>query len=406
MRFCVIGIDYQEVSTEIRDACIFRDTKQLQCYEELLAIGIHQAVILSTCNRSEWYVLYEHEEQKHAVKQLYGKQTSVEAAAFLFVKEGKEALCYVYEVCLGYHSFVLGEDQIVGQMQKAYQFALDNATTGKEMNKIFQSCFACVKQIKTRFPISGHPTSIVSLAMKQIKRLTSLDQKKILIVGSGDMATLLLCYMKEEAYQDIYLCNRTMEKLEEVTEDHIHVLPFAKRYDVVASCDIVCSATASPHLIFEEAKVPKSQRPQIFLDLALPCDMEEAIGNHPAITLLTMDSLRHQIQEHAQQREGLLQQALPYIQNDVENLYEWLHHHEHETAMQSLQERSYAMAEHTYQVLEHKLQLDAHERYILKKVLHTSFLRMVKEPMQTLKEVKQEDQPAYVRMIETLFKGE
>lgn len=407
MEFAVIGISYKEADAQIRDKIVFVDTKKLDMYSALLEIDVKQAVILSTCNRSEIYFIYEHEGQIQQVKDIYTSFTSEDVIPYIVQKKGLEALQYLYEVNGGYHSLVLGEDQISGQIQQAYQFASQSNACGKEMHKIYQGCNACIKRLKRAYRISEYPISIAYLAMKHVKWRMDVKGKTVFVLGSGEMAKLLITYLIEEEPKQMYICGRNMEHaLCLLHNENMEFVPLEQRYVYIAQCDIVFSATSSPHMLIEKEKLELSAKEQMYMDIASPRDIDPKIQDLPNACLMDIDSLQRRSDEHREKRCQLLAQAHVELVKAVQEMYDWLKKSHVDEAIATLQERSEKMAEDTYALLEGKLQLNIHEKYILKKVLHTSFFRMVKEPMITLKKVEQKDQQQYLEMIEQLFKGE
>lgn len=399
----MMGISYKTAALSILEQGAFCDTKCLSFYNSLLEIGISQAVLVSTCNRTEVYFLYDEESQEMAAHALFLTAIGETAHPYLVTKRQREALLHLFEVCGGYHSQVPGEDQIAHQLTRAYELASAGSTCGKEMHKIFQTCFFTIRQMKAKTHWNENAVSIAYMAICKMKQEMELTGRVIGIVGSGEMATLLNTYAHKESFSKILLCNRTLEHLEANEEDIVY--PFAKRYEMLKQCDILCSATASPHIIFESSHLELTH-PTLFVDLALPRDIDPAWRQRANVTLWDMDDLQGCIDEHIQERRVCMEKAHPMLEEAVDTLFDWLHHHACDQVFQTMQQRSEQMAEQTYELLKRKLSLSSREQYVVKKILHTSFLRMVKEPMLQLQTLKEADQNAYVHMLETLFKGE
>lgn len=400
----MMGISYKTAELSIREQGTFSDTECLSFYNELLSLGISQAVIVSTCNRSELYFLYDEEAQMDAAKMLFLKTIGEAAGAYLVIKQQRAALLYLFEVCGGYHSLVPGEDQIVHQMTKAYKLSCECSACAKEMHKIFQTCFSTIRKIKAEYHLSESAVSIAYLAMQRMKQTYSLQDCVIGITGSGEMASLMRVYAQKEPFAKILLCNRTLQHLQE--EENCELYPFTKRYEMLEHCDILVSATASPHVIWEASYIMKKERPLLLVDLAVPRDIDAAVRACEHITLWDMDDLQECVDEHILERKALMEKAHPMLEQAVDTLQAWLAHHACDYVFQTMQQRSEQMAQQTYELLNRKLSLSTHEQYVLKKVLHTSFLRMVKEPMLQLQSLKEADQSAYAAMLEKLFKGE
>lgn len=404
MEFVVIGISYKEADASLRDYSAFRDTDKLEMQTEMMEFGVMQSVIVSTCNRSELYAFIDSKQQLDQLKRIYLQHTSIALKDYVFCKRKKEALLYLFEVCAGYHSLVLGEDQILGQMQDSYRFAQQCGTCKKQMNKVFQTCFSCVKKLKSTYKVSEYPISIAYLAMKNVQQQLDLTNTRVLVIGSGEMARLLITYLKEESLMALYITNRTREHAQQLlTQDNMEIIPFEHRYDILPRCDVIFSATASPHRILKEASIPAAHKPQLFVDLASPRDIDPDIEQRSNITLIDIDHLQKCVDEHRHKRKELLQQAHPLLEETIDQLRIDLQNIRVDATLQNLQQRSEQMAQDTYELLERKLDLNIHERRVLKKVLHTSFLRMVKEPMLALKKAQGQDQKRYMELLQEML---
>lgn len=400
----VIGVSYKEADIRIRDDAAFSDTKKMEFYNRLLDIDVVQAVIVSTCNRSELYVMYEEESQLQKLRELF-LEVAGRKDIPLFTKTGLDAVVYLFEVALGYHSQVLGEDQILGQVADSYEMAVCAHACRKQMHRLFQSCIAVAKQVKHTYRISEHPLSIAYLAMKSIQATVSLQHARVMVIGSGEMAALMLSYLKKEDLDALYVCCRSREKAEKLLDENMCYVPFASRYDVLPQCDVICSMTASSHRILQRSKKKPTQRRQLYIDLAIPRDIDPNMQDECS-QLIDIDHLQQEAQHHLEKRKQLMKQAHGLLYKEAQQVYARLCQDEVENAIQSLQQYSEQMAEDTFILLQKKLELSRREEQILKKVLHTSFLRMVKEPMLALKKAKGEDQQLYVALLETLLKGE
>ena len=403
MEFGIYGVSYKEADADVRDCTAFSDTQKMELYNQLLDVDITQAVILSTCNRSELYFIYEKEEQLDQIRKLF--LAAAGKAVPLFLKTGVTAACYLFEVAAGYHSMVLCEDQIRGQVQSCYQMANQCQACRKQLHRMFQSCFAAVKQLKTAYKISEHPISIAYLAVKNIRNAMSLRNASVLVIGSGEMAALMLQYLQEEELSALYVCSRSRYKARQVMSAAMEYIPFSKRYEVLPYCDVICSMTASPHRILRREDMPPIDRKQLYVDLAMPRDIDPQLAQRGRV-VIDIDHLQREADEQLEQRRALLQKAHAMLETAAQEAYASLHSQEVDHLIQSLQQRSEQMAADTYALLQTRLQLSPHEQQVLKKVLHTSFLRMVKEPMLALKKAKGQDQQLYARLLETMLKGD
>lgn len=407
MELAVIGLSYKEADLEIREKVSFTDTRKMELFRILEEKGIQQSVILSTCNRSEVYFLWEEEKEIKEARKAYEaifRECSIDS--FLMEKRGKEAAAYLFLVAAGMESLVLGEDQILGQVVEAAEFARNLGYAKKELNKIFRDAITCGKKIKTEFKISGHPLSMAYIGLKRLNRECPLNQKRVLVIGSGKMASLALVYLREFGCSQIYVCGRSPDRLKELKMQfrEIRLSEFEKRYEVMRHCQAVISATSAPHIIIKKEKVWKPLERTWLLDLAAPRDMDKELGNDPDFVLYDIDSLKQMAEESQKQRKRLAGKARERIWEDVEELMEWLKNTKVDTTICSLQKRCSAISQETFQYLNRKIDLNEREKGILRKTLDSSFKRLIREPIQSLKQLEsQKQQEIYMEAIRQLF---
>lgn len=412
MRFGVVGISYRQAPIEVRDQAAFSDSKKIEFYDALTRQGIDQAVVLSTCNRSEVYYIASSEQERVAVKEQYltecGAPSLVE---YLFEKQEEEAMEYLFSVAAGLDSLVVGEDQILGQVQSALDFSRRIGNCGKQMNRIFLDAISSAKKIKTELKISEHPLSICYIGMKRLEQACEVGGKTALIIGSGKMASLALTYLRDMGIGKIYLCNRSLEHALALKgeDENTRVLPFAQRYGVMGDCDLVVSATASPHLVIRAEQMEKRERPLYLLDLATPRDIDPNLTKQEMIQVFDIDSLRAISEENRKEREHLVEQGKEMAIEAAKETLHWLAVSRVDPAIESLQSRCQTVEQDTYEMLIAKLDLNDHEKRAVRKILHAGLKRLIRDPILTLKDLNDEtEQKKYGEVICTLFaqKGE
>ena len=407
MQFGIIGISYRQAPIEVRDRAAFSDSKKIEFYDRLRERGICQAVILSTCNRSEVSFLMADEKESAVVKEEFLLQCgSPELKEYLFEKKGEEALHYLFCVAAGLDSLVVGEDQILGQVQSALDFSRRVGGCGKQMNRIFLDAITCAKKIKTQLKISEHPISLCYIGMKCLAKACKIEGKTALVIGSGKMAALALTYLRDMQAKQIYLCNRSMEHALTLKgeEERICVLPFAQRYSVMDKCDIVVSATASPHLVVRREQMGKREHSLYLLDLATPRDIDPTLAEEEGVQLFDIDSLRGVSEENRKERQHLVTQGREIAAGASRETLQWLAASRVDPAIASLQSRCAAVEEDTYEMLDAKLHFSDHEKRAVRKILHAGFKRLIREPILALKGLDNElEQRKYGEVICSLF---
>lgn len=406
MRFAMIGISYKNTTMDIREQVVFTDTKKMEMYVTLAQLNIRESVIISTCNRSEIYFLYDDEQQIQLVKKSFiAFFPQVEIEAYLFVKTGKAALSYLFEVCNGLHSLVLGEDQILGQVVKSEEFSRVNGSSKKIMNRIFRDAITCAKKAKTQFRISEHPLSLSYIGIQELEKQCGIQGKTVLVLGSGKMSVLAMNYLFEKQAKHVYNANRSVENAKMLLDQfpQLEVVPFIDRYAYISECDIIISATASPHIILKQEDMPKLYKQLYILDLAAPRDVDTKIQQSKYVQLFDMDHLQKSASLNNQKRIEKVKDIEKMIEQDVLLCEQWIKSTRVDTTIQTLQERINEVSADAYELLENKLSLSDHEKYILKKTLQTSMQRLMRDPIITLKEADTKKQEAYHEAMKDLF---
>ncbi|BBK61308.1 glutamyl-tRNA reductase [Amedibacterium intestinale] len=409
MKFAVVGTNFQYVPIAQRELVSFSDTKKLEIYACMENIGILYGAIVSTCNRSEIYFLYEKEEQLCKMKELYLDFFHMKDKNLkIFHKQETEALTYMFEVCAGLQSLVVGEDQILGQMAESIQFAKEQGKCNKVLHKLFQEGIRCAKAIHRDFKISEHPLSIAYIGILQLMAHGGIEGKKVMVIGAGNMASLAMQYVFEHHPLKVYNVNRSIKnamRLQEKFKD-IQIISFDKRYEILEECDVLICATSCPHVLICKEKLKTRRKPLLCLDLASPRDIDEQLKYHPDITLFDIDSLQEIACANVKKREELAEASRHHIIQSVQDCEKWMASVPMDKTIAGLQERCDEVIQSTYDLLERKLELTKREKYILYKTLHASMYRLMKEPIRTLKQIEVDKQEQYKEMVEKLFEME
>ena len=410
MQFSVWGVSYQETPLSLRDKASFSDTQKLEALDRLSAAGIAQAAILSTCNRSEIYYMAPEDSAGEAVRAVFLEKEPA-LGETLFHRRGRAAVAYLFEVAAGLESLVLGEDQILGQVQDALTFARGAGSAGKELTRVFLDAAAAAKQMKTALRISENPLSLCSIGVHRLASCGAVRGRAALVVGSGKMAALALRYLRDCGAERLLNCNRSLEHALALREEfpELEVYPFAERYEAARGCGAVVSATSSPHLVLKKDHFPEGGDPVFLLDLAVPRDIDPAIAELPNVTLFDVDSLKQTAQESMRRRRELEEQGRAMLLDSVTETMDWLASSRVDSTVQSLQQLCREAEDDTCALLESKRALGEHEKRVLRKFIHAGMRRLVRAPILTLKGLRDEtEQEQYMEAVERLFqmKGE
>ena len=409
MKFRYFGINFKCADLNLREKVAFTDQKKMDYLMQAEALGINQCLILSTCNRSEVFFYGEEEQAEQMIKKYCRMFSEKELPLYIQKLEGTEALRYFFRVTAGMESLVIGEDQILGQVNEAYEFSRTMGMSKKELNKIVREAVTCAKKIKTELKISDKPLSVSYIGVKMLEEQFGISGRSALVIGSGKMAELVVRYLDYYQAGRITVCSRTLENGKRLLEEFpkIKLEPYENRYDKIKESELIISATAAPHLIVKNDKLqmePLVHTRHVFLDLATPRDIEPSIGRQPGCVYIDLEVLEKTAKNNRSERENLLKEGEATVEASVLELESWLNSCKVDETIQSLQQKCSEIVEDTYSYLNRKLKLEPNEQKVLKKMLAASLKRLLREPILELKQLDSpKKQEEYQRVVRELF---
>lgn len=396
MKIVVVGINHKNTPLNIREKGSFMTRTLKEGIEALKQEeSIAEVLILSTCNRSEIYAATRNPEAAlAALKDYYLKAKSPELEDYLFSYREREAMLHLYRVVTGLDSMILGEDQILGQVKDALEKAQSVGGAGKYLTKIFREAVTFAKKVKTVYKISETPVSLSSTAVKHIKRTyANYADKRVLIIGSGKMGILALRYMAAEGFHSVYMTNRTYHPGDEYRGIYkgVNVLQYDDRYTAIEEMDVVISATASPHVVLKEELMAQRKKPLMIIDMALPRDVEPAIGEMPDVALITVDDFKHIIDEKMHYREQIAVKIEGEIDSEIDGLMVWITKSKVDNMVAHFNNHAGELADETIEILNGRLKLTDKEEEFLSKIVRSKFREMVMPSIRQLKTLDNED---------------
>ncbi|MCX8642880.1 MULTISPECIES: glutamyl-tRNA reductase [unclassified Gilliamella] len=339
MSITILGVNHKTAPLSLREKIAFPneivDKALYSLYQHPLVEG---CVIVSTCNRTEIYLSYEHDTDflklKQSVEIWLGQFHHVDIAQYqnaIYWYEGQQAVEHLMSVASGIDSMIIGEPQILGQVKAAYMQAQKNHCLSLTLEKLFQKIFHVAKTVRSETNIGANTASVAYAACLIARNLfTDTPQLNVMLVGAGETIELISRYLKPHGFNHVIVANRTREKalkLASLIDAEIISLPdIANRLKDV---DIVISSTASPLPIIgkgmvERTLVARNNRKMLFIDLAVPRDVEEEINQLNHVHLYTIDDLQKTVESNLQQRSIAAKQAQYIIQEQAEQFIDWL----------------------------------------------------------------------------------
>jgi glutamyl-tRNA reductase len=282
-RLLAVGVSHRHAPLELRERLYLADGHVVDVAKEL------GAVVLSTCNRTEIYLEGGEPEVARAALE---RHSGLELESVLARWEEGEAVEHLFRVAAGLDSLVPGEAQILGQVRLAYEAALGAGSTSPVLNRLFEDALHTGKRVRTEAKLAEMPESVAASAVDLAEReLGSLDGKRALLFGAGRMSELAARDLRGRR-AEVVVSSRTLESAQELTE---RVGGRAAPFDAVAvelpEADLVLSATRCPYPILHAEAVQPRTKPLVLVDIAVPRDLDPAIGELEGCTLYDIDAL-------------------------------------------------------------------------------------------------------------------
>ncbi|PID74392.1 MAG: glutamyl-tRNA reductase [Desulfobacterales bacterium] len=309
----LFGVNHKTTPIEIREEIALSDG-----YDEPLTAlksieGVKECCLLSTCNRVELFLVVRsgYDLRQEIVRFLFqGYSGYQEREQFLYVLSGREAVVHLFMVAASLDSMIVGEAQILGQLKTAYRHAVRLGCTGPLLNKLFHKSFSAAKRVRTETAIGSSAVSISFAAVQLAKKIFgSLNDKKVLLVGAGEMAELAAEHLVGQGIAEMVVANRTLARAVDLAKRfHGRAISMDELLVQLELVDIIISSTGAPGIILKKEDVKpvmrlRKNRPLFFIDIAVPRDLDPGLGAMQNIYLYDIDDLSNVVEINRFERE-------------------------------------------------------------------------------------------------------
>ncbi len=333
----VLGLNHRTASLNIRDKFAIPCDDIIPLSERLLQIKeIAGVVVLATCNRTEVYYSKEkcldNKCKDNILKELHSfMKVEEDYSSSFYHYMNEDAIKHLFRVTSGIDSMVIGENQIVNQMKKAYVYCTEANLTDAILMRLFQKSFECSKRVRTETSIQQGATSVGYVAIDMCEKIfKDLVPQHILIIGTGETGQLALRDFKKRGVTNISVTNRTDEKTLEIGKKwKVNPILFNNYKDHLAQFDIILTATsAGEYLVtkedIEQAQKIRKNKKQLFIDLSVPRNIDIEIGELKNSQLICVDDLQKILDDHKEMRENSVDNANIIIDELVDESLNWL----------------------------------------------------------------------------------
>lgn len=414
----VLGFNHRTAPVEIREKLAFSRDELIEACRKVLKLPyVEEALILSTCNRTELIVsLTDLEQGREILINFLAEEKQISRSEFencLYSYPSLDAVFHVFRVICGLDSMVLGESQITGQLKEAYELSFKAGTCKGTLNPLMQQALKTVKIIRNKTGISDNSVSVSYAAVELAKKILGvLDQRNGLLVGAGEMSELASLHLKKHGIKTINVTNRTYSKAVELAQKFSgKPFPFEELPQALHQSDVVISSTGSSEPIIETSLVKeimkrRKYRPMFFIDIAVPRDIEEAVSSIPEVYLYDIDDLKNVVEANIQKRKMEAQKAEKIINQQVSQFQAWRKMQELNPVIQSLRDKAETIRRAELDKSLRKLkQIRPEEKKEFERLSSAIVNKLLHEPIIALKKFSLDDtkKKKYIKVMKDFF---
>jgi glutamyl-tRNA reductase len=403
MHWSLVGWSHHHTPIELRERLSFSQAQAKQFLQELLQqFPEMEAVLLSTCNRVELYCAAEQRDQLASQPQLvqyvaqFHQLSMAQVQPQVNLLSDAQVIEHLFKVAASLDSMILGEAQIQAQVRTAYDWACQFDTAGTLMHRIFQRATAVARRIANETTIHRRRISVPSVAVSEIATefFESFDDKKILLIGAGEMGMETLRYLQAEGAKNLSIVNRSSGRAKEVAQQYAIKSHAWELLDLhLAEADLVVSTTSSPEVIvslsrFKQIRASRNHA-VLILDLAVPRDFDPQIADLPDTYLYSVDDLQQVCDRNREARQAEWPQAMQIIQQETQRFLQESRHAGSGPTINKLRDQADSIKQEELKRLLDKLsvhQLDPHIQQELSYAFDRLVNKILHPPLQSLRD--------------------
>jgi glutamyl-tRNA reductase len=398
LRILLVGVDHKTAPLQIREVVSFSKEQTSLALPDLQR-RIGEAVILSTCNRTEVYAAAANPEAaaEHIGRFIVGfhglPRESI--APHLNTAVDGDVAQHLFRVASGLDSMIVGEPQILGQVRDALATASNADSVGAALNGLFHAAVKSGRRVREETEISRNPLSISYAGVRLAKReLGGLEGRRVLLVGAGDAGRLVAVALRSSGVRDLQIANRTMSRSEDLAAELSGAaVPFEEIPNALKRVDIVISATDAPEYILSTAMVSDALHSangsggRLFMfDLAVPRDVEPSVAELPKVRLFNIDDLSSIAEDNLQERKRAAQDAERIVEDELARFGRWWDSLDSEAMVRSMRMRAEDIRQQEIErALRHLMSSSDGDRDVMEAMTRSIVNRLLHDPTMFLK---------------------
>lgn len=415
MQLTVLGLNHKTAPVEIRERFNFSPEKIAELLTHLRSNdAITEAALLSTCNRTELYLVMDEPQEavtfvKNMLKRIAGEAYKSD---YFYNLSGTHCVRHLFRVAASLDSLIIGEGQILSQIKSAYQIARKNEMTSTILNTLMNKAIAVGKRVRTETRIAYSSVSVSSAAVDlAINILGDLSKAQILVVGAGHMSELTARHLLDKGAQTICVSNRHYDHAKELADKFQGTaIPYRAMFEHAADADIIITSTGAPHYVLDVENLgpllpQRNGRPLILIDIAVPRDVDPELANYEGVTVYNIDDLEGVVDTNKTFRDKEAEVAKDIIEEEILALKERLRYYTMRPVMVQLHDKMNFLRQKVLKKALIKLpNLTKEERHIIDLMTQRLEHKFLREPMIAMNSVAgTPDEARYREMMIELF---
>ena len=415
----MIGLNHMVAPVEVRERLAFGPERIPAALCELThaeATGIQEAVLLSTCNRTEIYICSCDSSAGEAkLNDFLADRANLspeQLRCLLYVLRDEAAVEHLMQVAAGLDSLVLGENEILGQVRSAAELAHAAGATGSILSALFRYAIQAGKRARAETEIGRGDISVASMVVEMAEQaLGPLNERTALLIGAGKISSITARALVKAGLRCILIANRTFEKAQKLacnlngTAVHFDALD-----EVLTQADIVICSTGAPHIVLHTEVVAKAQiarngRPLLIADLAVPRDADPEIGSIPGVTLANIDDLETTVKTSHPLTASIYREVEVIVRQELDDFCQWCNARRCVPVIQALHNKAEAITQaEVEQTLRRLGPLTPRQERLVQAMGKAIAGKLLHEPTVRLRELSpDEDLPTYLKLVQDLY---
>ncbi|MEP6729080.1 MAG: glutamyl-tRNA reductase [bacterium] len=330
MAVVVLGVSHHGAPLDVRERLAIPARDVVSALQRVLdAASAREGVLLSTCNRTEMYLVEGEREAATDAWALLSERLGSDASRYGYVRRDRDAAAHLFRVASGMDSMVVGEAQIHGQVRDAWETS--RPTSGTVLNRLFQNALLTGGRVRSETQLGHGALSVSSAAVQLSKKIFgALVGRRAMVLGAGEMAELALASLQHEGVRAAIVANRTFERAQALAAQYgATAVHYDEAWDSLVDVDLLLCSTAAPRPVVNTARVreaisKRGDRPLCILDIAVPRDVDPEVGKLANVYLYDLDDLQAVVSTNLERRKNEMPAAEAVIAQEVESFWQWV----------------------------------------------------------------------------------